>query len=115
MCSDVARASPESTLEFLVALDPQFGIAWKSDEPESEDLNYHHIMRMFAEHFARSSASYSEEQLRGLGDWLSEAVASGGVLENAVSTCLLEHSRQLKVNRVLAPYLSKAAKERTHA
>ena len=41
---------------------------------------------------------------------LNAAVDAGGDAENAASTCLLEHARQVKVDRVLRPWLSQAAR-----
>jgi hypothetical protein len=71
-------------------------------------------MRIFAEYFGANSKCFSKKQLCRLGEWLSEAVSVSGPLENAVSTCFLEHVHQLKVDRRLAPYLSKSAKEKFH-
>jgi len=105
----MGQTSPEQTLQFLATLDPQFGVEWER-EAEPGEVTHHGLMQFFAQHFAHNHAKYSEKQLRRLGEWLSQSVASGGVIENAVSTCLLEHMRQLKINRVLAPYLSKEAK-----
>ncbi len=113
MCSATV-AHGESTLQFLVSVDPAFQAAWELDEPEPE-FTHHAVVQAYAVHLGRNHRSYSPKQLRKLGDWLSEAVANGGEIENAVATCLLEHLRQLKLNRLLNPYLSKAAKERTHA
>jgi hypothetical protein len=72
-------------------------------------------MMAFAQYFGANHRAFSAKQLRRLGEWLSASVAAGGEIENAVSTCFLEHARQLKVNRVLAPYLSRLAKGSTHA
>jgi len=36
-------------------------------------------------------------------------------LENAFGTCLLEHLYQIKAERVLRPFLSNLAREKTHA
>ena len=33
-------------------------------------------------------------------------------IENAVATCFLEHMRQARINRVLAPYLSRMAQDK---
>ena len=97
-----------------MALDPSFETEMENEGPP-EEFTHHQIVMIFAEYFSVNHRAFSERQLRSLGQWLSEAVAAGGEIENAVSTCLLEHSRQLKVNRVLAPYLSKQAKGGTHA
>jgi hypothetical protein len=34
-------------------------------------------------------------------------------IENAVATCFLEHMHQVRIDRVLAPYLSRARKEKS--
>ena len=65
--------------------------------------------------FSKNHSSFTERQLRRFGDWISEAVSVDSDLENAVSTCFLEHMRQVKINRVLAPYLSPVAKVKSHA
>ena len=43
------------------------------------------------------------------------AVDQGGVLENAVATCMLEHLHQVRCDRALRPFLSPAARERMRA
>ena len=113
MRMDLSTITPAQTYEFFLALDPPFETEMEEEGPP-EQFTHHQVMRIFAEYFAANHRSFSEKQLRALGDWLSDAVAAGGEIENAVSTCLLEHSRQLKVNRVLAPYLSRQAKDSTH-
>ena len=65
-------------------------------------------MSEFAVFFGRHADSSSERQLQRLCEFVVRAVADGSVLENAVSTCFLEHTRQIKVNRVLGPGLAKA-------
>jgi len=113
MCSDVSKGSPKDTMAFLVALDPAFEAELDADDLDG--LSHHRVMMAFASHFGARHGSYSPKQLAQLGNWLNAGVAAGGELENAISTCFLEHARQLKVNRVLAPYLSPLAKRSTHA
>ncbi len=113
MCSHLNQGSPEDITRFLVALDPAFETELEVEEPE--ELTPHHVMSLFAQYFGKNGSRFSEKQLRRLGEWLSSAVSVPGELENAVSTCFLEHTRQFKVNRLLAPYLSKLAKEKSHA
>ena len=113
MCSDRTGRSVQETVDFLVRLDPAFETELEVEEPE--ELNHHLVMRRFASYFAANHNAFSARKLRSLGEWLNAAVAAGGNLENAVSTCFLEHSRQLKVNRVLAPYLSQQAKRASRA
>ena len=113
MCSHLAQESLRDTTECLVALDSGFETELEVEEPE--DLTIHRVMSLFAQYFGANGSRFSEKQLRRLGEWLSSSVSVPCELENAVSTCFLEHTRQLKVNRLLAPYLSKVAKEKSHA
>jgi hypothetical protein len=110
MCSDIAKGSLNDTMEFLVALDSAFETELEVED--SEELTLHRVMMIFAQYFGANHSRFSQKQLRRLGDWLSTAVSAGDELENAVSTCFLEHARQLKV---LAPQLSQLAKEKSHA
>jgi len=70
-------------------------------------------MTEFLTYFSTSQAQLSEKQLQQLADWINEAVSTDGDLENAVSTCFLEHMRQVRINRVLKPYLSQQAKAKS--
>jgi hypothetical protein len=72
-------------------------------------------MPLFTQCFGRVQRALSAKQLKGLGALLSDAVELDDDLENAVSTCFLEHLRQIGGYRALAPFLSERAKERTHA
>lgn len=113
MCSQFAHGSLEDATKFLVGLDSAFETELEVEDPE--ELNLHRVMMLFAQYFGANGNRFSEKQLRRLGEWLSSAVSTPGELENAVSTCFLEHIRQLRVNRLLAPYLSKSAKDKSHA
>src|SRR5439155_2408023 len=57
----------------------------------------------------------SDRQVRQLAELINQAVEAPDELENAVSTCFLEHLRQVRTYKVLAPHLSTQAKRRTHA
>ena len=76
---------------------------------------HHRVMQEFLMYFSKNHSSFTERQLRRFGDWVSKAVSVDSDLENAVSTCFLEHMRQVKINRMLAPYLSPVAKVKSHA
>ncbi len=75
----------------------------------------HCILRGFMDFFSSAQNEGSEHQLKALGHLINEAVAMDDVLENAVSTSMLEHLRQIEAYKALSPYLSPKAKERTHA
>jgi hypothetical protein len=103
--------SPTELLSLLGGIYPAF-VSFAECEPDSgfdpEPLTYHYLMCEFAVFFGRESSSSTKRQLEHLAEFLARAVEAGGNLENAVSTCFLEHTRQLKVNRVLGPWLAKA-------
>ena len=106
--------SPEQLLEELFTIFPQYRAAYAGpvhDDPPT----FHSVLMGFTPFFGAESALFSEPQLRSFGALVSEAVAAGGSLENAFGTSLLEHLHQIRVSRVLHPYLSELARERTHA
>jgi hypothetical protein len=115
----VDTTSPEQALEFLFTLFPAFEQEWRADdpgyEPSSGELTYHRIMFEFTQYFGGVAHSLTENQLKQFGAWVNVAVSKDGPLENAVSTCFLEHMHQVKVNRLLRPYLSNEAKGKSHA
>jgi hypothetical protein len=76
---------------------------------------FHSVMIPFTQYFGGKVDSLATTQLKALGVLVNEAVQLEDGWENAVSTCFLEHLRQIKSYRSLAPYLSTIAKNRTHA
>ena len=110
-------SSPEEVLRYLCAVFPSFEKWWKDAEREPLDTKrgFHCIMAELIQFFGMNHQTFSEKQLRRFGQWVNAAVLIEGPLENAISTCFLEHTRQVKINRVIAPYLSRAAKDKSHA
>jgi hypothetical protein len=115
---------PQETLRDLCEMFPSFEEWWKDEQAPPEDglvdgvyykWTHHRVMFEFLEYFAKNHESFTEKQLKRFGDWLNAAVSSYSDLENAISTCFLEHMHQVKINRVLAPYLLRAAKDKSHA
>lgn len=111
--------TPSELRDLLYKIFPVYRTHWEdSDNPfisEDGTFNFHGVMIDFTEYFARSLDALSEKQLRELGGLIDAAVAEDGPLENAVSTCLLEHLHQIKASKVLGPFLSPIAKEKSHA
>jgi len=110
-------SSPDEVLCHLCAVFPDFEKWWNDAEREPLDAKqgFHTIMAEFIQFFSMNHQTFSQKQLRRFGEWVNAAVLIEGPLENAISTCFLEHARQVKINRVLAPYLSPAAKDKSHA
>jgi hypothetical protein len=111
--------TPAELRDLLCKIVPTYRTHWEdSDNPYiSEDgtFSFHGVMIDFTQYFGRSIDTFSEKQMREIGDLINAAVADDSPLENAVSTCLLEHLRQIKASKKLAPFLSSIAKGKSHA
>ena len=103
--------SPEELLERLVAIFPEYRTAHR---PIHDDApSFHSVLIVFSTFFGGPACSMSERQLRSLGELVSTALEAGGQLENAFATCFLEHTEQIGGWKVLHPFLSRAAIEKT--
>lgn len=117
----MATQRPQITAEQLCEIFPNFRGFWHDDERPAEDglvdgvyykWTHHEVLSEFLAFFSKNYEAFSEKQLRQFGTWIEKAISGPTSLENAVSTCFLEHTRQSKINRVLAPYLPREAKRR---
>jgi len=103
----------------LTNIFPSYADELTVDKKEDEDFGYiytlHSLFRDFLSYFSSNIESFSEKQLKEIGNFINEAVEIDDDLENAISTCFLEHLHQVKANKPIKPYLSKKAKERVHA
>jgi hypothetical protein len=106
---------PQSSEELnaeLVSIFPAFSGALEelasSGTYDEEGVNFHALMREFTYFFGKGIESFTEPQLARLADLLVRATKHASALENAIDTCFLEHTRQIKVNRRLGPSLAKA-------
>jgi hypothetical protein len=107
--------SPQELASALSAIFPAFEFG-EVDPSDAYGLpTFHAVMIDFTTFFGRVSRGCSQKQLRFFAALLNEAVRQTGPLENAISTCFLEHLRQIRAERVLRPFLAPEAKERTHA
>jgi hypothetical protein len=106
--------SPEALLEELFSIFPQYRASYPG--PIHDDTpTFHSVLLAFTPFFGAELASFSPKQLRQFGLLVSAAVAQDGALENAFGTCLLEHLHQIKAERLLRPFLSDLARDKTHA
>ena len=111
----VRPPKPQDLYASLKAIFPDFGSEDFLHDVATSDHGLHTVMRYFTEYFGAEQSHASEKQLVALGGLIDEAVAVDDVLENAVSTCMLEHLRQIDAYKALSPHLSRRAKDRTHA
>jgi hypothetical protein len=114
------QRGPLDALRELCSIFPEFERWWNEEEAEDSlvdgvhlELTNHRVLMEFLGYFAKRHGSFTEQQWRSFGAWVNEAVGVDDDLENAVSTCFLEHCRALRLNRILAPYLSPQAKRKS--
>jgi hypothetical protein len=102
--------SQTQLVDDLSKILPEFVAVWAADNEEVEfrSGSLHSVYMSFLPLF--SASALTQHQWRQVADLFSREVAAGGDRENAVDTCVLEHLHQVKLNRVLRPLLSPAAK-----
>jgi hypothetical protein len=98
---------------WLVRVFPDFANDCTREEL-SDETTLHVVMIDFASYFG-SGERFSQAQIKSVGAFVNEAVMADDDLENAVCTCFLEHLRQSRGCKALAPHLSPRAKAKTHA
>jgi len=107
--------SQSDLVKALARVFPTFAAQWQQDREDdvfpSDSL--HSVYQSFVPFLGKHEAS--ETQWVKLASLLNNEVSAGGDRENAVSTCLLEHSYQLGIAKKLRPLLSAEAKCRLHA
>lgn len=113
-------SEPCQLLATLQAIFPSFGREERDLTPELKQAQtagcgFHYVTRLFADFLSTSPEEFSKRQLRSLGCLLNACVSVDDGLENAVSTCLLEHLRQMNACKLISPYLSATAKRKAHA
>ena len=98
----------------LTEIFPGFSVHCEVEEIQPE-TTLHFVMIDFSTYFGINRDTFTESQLRKLAQFINDAVAVDDNLENAMSTCFLEHLRQTRSYKLLAPFLSRQAKDKTHA
>jgi hypothetical protein len=109
---EAAAVTPDELLDALGAMFPDFSAEWEQDE---RPTSFHGVLIRFTPFFGSVARTSPPHALRRLGNLINAAVAAGGPLENAMSTCLLEHLHQVGAWKMLQPYLSDPTKRRTRA
>jgi hypothetical protein len=112
----VAPETPEEMLQQLQLLLPGLDHPWEEeDQWPGSGRTFHAVARDLTDYFPACCLSLTETQLRAFAAWINGMVQAGGDLENAISTCFLEHSGQMGVYKVLAPHLTALAKASARA
>ena len=107
--------TPDALIQELSRIIPAFASEWAQDYGEAESApNFHQVMHTFTYVFGVARPSLSSSELRSVADLVNACVSSNDDLENAVSTCFLEHLHQIEALRALWPYLSERARRECH-
>ena len=113
-------ARPETALELwqlLSEIIPTFEGAAPAEDVDHWENNstssFHSVMIAFTDHFGEVRTKLSRKQIELLSEFINFSVEADDKLENAVSTCLLEHLHQIEAYKTLAPFLSNKAKMKT--
>jgi len=104
--------TPSDLRASLEDLFPSFKAEWEDGEV-CESL--HQVMFVFTPYFGAHSKEFTVTQLRQLADMINRSVEESDDLENALSTCFLEHLHQIGSERLLKPYLNEPAKGKLRA
>ena len=107
--SNLLPQSPEELLNRLFEIFPLYRANYNGPIHDKEPT-FHSVIMAFVPFFGREANGLPEKQIRAFAGLINAAVEEGGVLDNAFTTCLLEHLRQIRANRVLRPHLSKLAR-----
>lgn len=106
--------SPEALRLQLGLLLPAFIVDCYDPAPlppeEDEPETFHRVMCEFTYSFGKAASSLSPTKLRQIANLINDAVDRSDNLENAVTTCFLEHLHQIHAHNILWPYLSKKAR-----
>ena len=102
--------SPDELLQRLFTIFPAFRETYEGPL-YNERLDYDSVLTAFTSDFGVQFRESTAAQLAEFGALLDQAVAAGGELGRAFSTCFLQHIREVDVDRVFWPYLSSAVRE----
>ena len=98
--------APTQLARRLTKLFPSFARELQDEELDS----FHQVVFLLAPVVTEYLRNASVETVEEFCKLINFMVACGGEKENAISTCLLEHASQIKINRIIRPHLSSAAK-----
>jgi len=104
--------TPENLLLALTSIFPSFQAEWETENPyihEDGSFTFHSVFLEFTDFFGVQAAKSSTKQLLATATIINDAVSDKSDLENAVSTCFLEHLHQIKAVKYLRPYLNERA------
>src|SRR5271169_35478 len=101
--------TPADLLAALIAIFPSFAEDWDAETAVSHGYwddapTFQRIVMTFCEYFGVAAPKATPQQLFATAKVVNDAVETGGDLEIAVSTGLLEHLHQIEATKYLLPY-----------
>jgi hypothetical protein len=110
---NVRATDADQLLDQLRRMFPAFESHSRDGDEDVPSL--HSVMAAFLIWFGINARRQEEVALKQFASFLDQAVAVDDVLENAMTTCFLEHLRQVNSYKILAPHLSKEPRTKTKA
>jgi hypothetical protein len=99
--------SPAELESQLASIFPAFAV--KLDSDEEYPATYHSVLLFhFNSFFGKNVETFTPKQLKAFAELVTRCSAVPGDLENALDTCFLEHTKQMRVNKHLGKYLREA-------
>jgi hypothetical protein len=98
--------SPVLLARRLVELFPSFAAEFEAEELKS----YHQVIQCLTPVITGYLQDAPERTTKQFCDLINEMAEAGGEKENAISTCLLEHASQIRIQKIIRPHLGAAAK-----
>jgi hypothetical protein len=104
--------TPKDLVVAIIDLFPGFRDDWDEGEGYGEigQYNFHAVFMELAPVCSGYLAVASPRKVQAFSALINDLVASGGDMENAVSTCLLEHASQVGIAKTIKPHLSQEAR-----
>ena len=121
MTKTAIPTTPDEFAALLTALFPPFAAEWATSVTDRKGqvteigydigTTFHQVLQAFAPISFKLMSASTSRQVESFCQIINQAVSEPGSLENAISTCLLEHASQLGIRKILQPHLSQAAKK----
>lgn len=104
--------TPRDLVAALIGLFPAFRDEWDEGEAYGDigQYSFHTVFMELAPDCSQYLVEAPPRTVEAFCSLINDLVAAGGTMENAVSTCLLEHASQIGIRKVLKPHLSLAAR-----
>ncbi len=104
--------SPPELVKRLIEIFPAFAGDWDQGEGfgySKGEYSYHSVFLTLGPKSLKLLSEATRKQMQEFCALIDYSVERGSDLENAASTCFLEHASQLGVRKLIQPFLSRKA------